>query len=135
VKVLSPGNAWAVGSFSSHFIQSDLILHWNGISWKRVPSPSPGYGKFGAALWGVTATSATSVWAVGCTDGCFTPGNPQIERWNGTSWKQMAAPVTPYAIYALSGVAATSASNVWAVGGGGPVTAESGAIAHWNGRA
>jgi hypothetical protein len=135
VKVLSPANAWAVGSVSSDYIPAGLILHWNGISWKRVSSPSPVWGKYGDALWGVTATSAASVWAVGCTDGCFNLGNPQIERWNGASSKQNSAPVTPYANYALSGVAATSASNVWAVGGGGPVTSESAAIAHWNGRA
>jgi len=31
-------------------------------------------------------------------------------------------------------VTAASASSAWAVGGGGPGTALSGAIAHWNGR-
>jgi hypothetical protein len=109
------------------------ILHWNGTSWKRVSSPTTSDGKYGNTLAGVVATSATSAWAVGCTDGCPVGGTPLIERWNGTSWKQVAAPTAPYALYNLRGIAATSASNVWAVGGGGPVTGEGTATTHWNG--
>jgi len=141
VTVLSPSNAWAVGSVtvSSSFgdISADLILHWNGISWKRVPSPAPSAAKYGDFLSGITAVSAKKIWAVGCTDGCVVQGafSPQIEQWNGTAWKQAAAPVTPYGLYTLNAVAAHSASDAWAVGGGGPGTALSGAIAHWNGRA
>jgi hypothetical protein len=122
------------GHISTSTAAPDVAEHWNGRTWTNVPLKSlPGPDSSG--LSGVADISAASVWAVGCTDGCFNEGNPQIERWNGTSWKQNAAPVTPSAIYALSGVAATSASNVWAVGGGGAVTFESAAIAHWNGHA
>jgi hypothetical protein len=137
VKAISSRNAWAVGGVypSSSFDFSALILHWNGVSWKRVTSPSPVYGKYGNALLGVTAISAGSAWAVGCTDGCPTGGTPQIERWNGTSWKQVNAPASPFQLYNLGAVTATSASNVWAVGGSGPVTAEGAAIVHWNGHA
>lgn len=141
VTVLSPGNAWAVGSMtvasSLGDVSTDLTLHWNGISWQRVPSPALPYAKYGDFLSGITAVSTKRIWAVGCTDGCVVQGafNPQIEQWNGTSWRQVAAPVTPYGIYTLNGVAASSASDAWAVGGGGPGTALSGAIAHWNGKA
>jgi hypothetical protein len=137
VKALSPHDAWAVGGVypSSSFDFSSLILHWNGVSWKRVLSPSPINGKYGNTLLGVAAISATSAWAVGCTDGCPTGGNPQIEHWNGTSWKQVTPPATPFGLYMLTAVAATSADNIWAVGGSGPVTDESAAIAHGNGRA
>jgi hypothetical protein len=139
VKVLSPGNAWAVGSVTvaSSFgdISANLILHWNGKTWARIPSPAPIDAKYGDFLNGITAVSAGDIWAVGCTDGCQVQGefNPQIERWNGKTWKQVAAPATPYGIYALNSVAAASAGDAWAVGGGGPGTALSGAIAHWNG--
>ena len=94
VKVISAKNAWAVGGVypSSSFDFSGLILHWNGDNWKRVSSPIPAYGKYGNTLGAVTATSADSAWAVGCTDGCPTGGTPQIERWNGTAWKQVTPP-------------------------------------------
>jgi hypothetical protein len=110
-----------------------LILHWNGTTWQQVPIPSPSEGKYGNALADVAATSTTNAWAVGCTDGCPVGGTPLIERWNGTSWQQVAAPATPYALYNLQGVAA-SATSAWAVGGGGPVTSEGTATTYWNGR-
>ena len=135
VAVTSGRNAWAVGMVSGGTSPAaSLILHWTGTTWQPVPSPSPSDGKYGNALSGVAATSATSAWAVGCTDGCPLGGTPLIERWNGTSWKQVAAPATPYGLYNLLGVAATSATGAWAVGGGGPVTLEGTATTHWNGR-
>ncbi len=135
VAVASGRDAWAVGEvFASTYSAASLILHWNGTTWKRVPSPNPSFGRYGNALAGVAATSAANAWAVGCTDGCPVGGTPQIERWNGKSWKQVAAPTTPYSLYNLAAVAATSATSAWAVGGGGPVTSESATTAHWNGR-
>ncbi len=41
-----------------------LILHWNGVTWLQVPSPSP--GNF-TELTGVRAVSASDAWAVGFT--------------------------------------------------------------------
>ncbi len=111
-----------------------MILHWNGTAWQRVPSPSPSVGQFGNGLSSVAAISATNAWAVGCTDGCPVGGTPSIERWNGTSWQQVAAPTTPYALYNLAGVAASSGTSAWVVGGGGPATLEAAATAYWNGR-
>jgi hypothetical protein len=135
VAVTSGRDAWAVGAVStSTSPATSLILHWNGTTWQQVPSPSPPDGRFGYGLADVAATSATNAWAVGCTDGCPLGGTPLIERWNGTSWKQVAAPTTPYSLYNLAGVAATSATSAWTVGGGGPVTSEGAATASWNGR-
>jgi hypothetical protein len=133
VTATSARNAWAVGSTTTSTNFKSLILRWNGRAWRQVPSPSVTFGKFGSALEGVAATSVANAWAVGCTDGCPVGGTPLIERWRGTSWKQVAAPTTPYALYNLVGVAATSASSAWTVGGGGPVTSEAAATAHWNG--
>ena len=32
----SPSSAWAVGSYpNSSFVQTTLILHWNGTKWSR----------------------------------------------------------------------------------------------------
>ncbi|SRR6266700_2149570 len=46
------------------------ILRWNGSTWSRVPSPSPGAD---AELWGVTAAAGGSAWAAGdfCTTSCL----------------------------------------------------------------
>jgi hypothetical protein len=135
VAVTSGRNAWTVGAVSHGTSpETSLILHWNGTAWQRVPSPSPSAGQFGNGLSSVAATSATNAWAVGCTDGCPVGGTPMIERWNGTSWQQVAAPTTPYALYNLAGVAASSGTSAWVVGGGGPVTLEGTATAYWNGR-
>jgi len=135
VAATSASNAWAVGDVvNSGSPATGLILHWNGKAWGRVPSPMPPAGQFGNGLAGVAATSAANAWAVGCTDGCPVGGTPVIERWNGTAWKQVAPPTTPFSLYNLTAVAAISTTNAWAVGGGGPVTAEGTAAAHWNGR-
>jgi hypothetical protein len=46
------------------------------------------------------------------------PGDPTltlVEHWNGTAWTQVPSP-NPSGDNELDGVAATSASNAWAVG-------------------
>jgi eukaryotic-like serine/threonine-protein kinase len=139
VAVVSGRDAWAVGSVTTGNLaaassMASLILHWNGTAWQRMPITVPSEGKYGDGLSSVAATSATSAWAVGCTDGCPLGGTPLIERWDGTAWTQVAAPTTPYSLYNLTSVAAISATNAWAVGGGGPLTAEGAATTYWNGR-
>jgi hypothetical protein len=44
------------------------VLHWNGTSWKRVPSPNPGGSSHANVLFGVAASSPTNIWAVGDYD-------------------------------------------------------------------
>ena len=142
VAATSARNAWAVGCAGNCFQGfggiKTLILHWNGTAWTRVPSPSPGMG---SALSSVTAVSAGSAWAVGCTAFCFLhSASPQtvILRWNGTAWARVPSPA-PARVGALNGVAATSASNAWAVGCTGhcfgPMATTATMIVHWNGTA
>jgi hypothetical protein len=132
VAATSASNAWAVG-----FTDSDtgtggrtLILHWNGSSWKRVPSPSS--GTF-AALDGVTATSARSAWAVG-----FARGGILILHWNGSSWRRVHSPGINGT---LQSVAASSGHAAWAVGfagnpgGAGIAPTNHPLILRWNGTA
>ena len=64
VAVRSASSAWAVGSYAAGRTSKTLILRWNGISWARTPSPSPGTGD---QLNAVTFGSAGSAWAVGST--------------------------------------------------------------------
>jgi hypothetical protein len=94
-----------------------MIDHWNGTTWARVPTPSPGTASYFRA---VAATSATDAWAVGLINS--SPGNAiapgtktLIEHWNGTAWTQVAQPVNGLDS-SLNSVAAISPTDVWAVG-------------------
>jgi len=91
-----------------------------------------------APLNGITAISASNVWAVGQDS-----GTPQINHWNGTSWSRSALPSGPCSVFeadcVFTGVSGDSASDVIAVGQGtiptssGWVTEE---LAYrWNGTA
>jgi hypothetical protein len=107
-------------------------------------SPNPGASN---QLSGVAALSATNAWAVGsyCVSGC-TGSSPVsktlILHWNGTAWSKTTSPSPGSHSNFLSGVAATSASNAWAVGsycssGCGssfPIPNKT-LILHWNGTA
>src|SRR5215831_11385260 len=137
VAATSARNAWAVGGGGASPGKT-IILHWNGTAWKTVPSPTP---KGGGTLFGVAATSAGDAWAVGCAGNCFQGFGgikTLILRWNGTAWMRMPSPA-PARVGALNGVAATSASNAWAVGCAGhcfgPMATTTTMIVHWNGTA
>lgn len=119
VTAVSGRSAWAVGCTAFCFLHAvsphTVILHWNGVAWKRVPSPAQ--AQIGA-LNGVTATSATNAWAVGCAGHCFGPmatTSTMVVRWNGTAWKYVAGP-SPASNSVLTAVTATSTRNAWAVG-------------------
>jgi hypothetical protein len=82
-------DAWAVGDYcvsscgTPGAVLDTLTLRWNGTSWSKVHSPSPGStGR--NQLFGVSATSATSAWAVGTNPN----GTTLILHWNGTNWSQ-----------------------------------------------
>src|SRR5689334_2210158 len=77
VAATSARNAWAVGGAVSS--GKTLILHWDGNTWARVPSPTP-VGD--TELYAVAATSARNAWAVG--GGGAAPGKTIILHWNGT---------------------------------------------------
>jgi hypothetical protein len=92
-----------------------LILHWNGSVWKRVASPSLPKHTDGF-LYGVTATSARNVWAVGAMTACGCgPGAALIVHWNGSAWRRRRVSIKNTG-YDLHGVAAVSARTAWAVG-------------------
>jgi hypothetical protein len=130
--------AWAVGDYTpSGGSPRTLIEHWNGTAWKQQPSPSPG-AAFNA-LNGATATSASNVWAVGqdSNNAGGATSDTLAEHWNGTTWTQVPTPSPggPAGYSQLAGVAATSASDAWAVGvyTSGPGTPVRGMAEHWNG--
>lgn len=139
VAASSPTQIWAVGTSGSTDNRT-LVLHWNGTKWKRVPSPNPAGALPGNlnVLDSVTVISRNNVWAAGYdaspTDG---PRKTLIEHWNGRRWKHVASPSPGDSVglgSVLTGVAGTSASNVWAVGEYSSGTAELSLTARWNGK-
>ncbi|MGH3157280.1 MAG: hypothetical protein ACRDNF_11985 [Streptosporangiaceae bacterium] len=122
VSVVSASDAWATEG-------SNVMLHWNGTSWAQVVFPEYGTG---TVLDGVTALSASDVWAVGDYG-----TSSLIEHWNGTSWAKVPSP-SPGSGYGtfLEAVSATSASDAWAVGqyfAPGQILKGLSLILHWNG--
>jgi hypothetical protein len=117
VAATSASNAWAVGSsFDASGNSQTLILHWNGQAWTQVTSPDPGGPSGFHSLNGVTATSASNAWAAGSyTTGPGTPENVLLLQWNGSAWNAVPGP-TLGTTNRVFGVAASSSSNVWAVG-------------------
>lgn len=122
-----------------------VVQHWDGTAWQ--PQDFSINPRISYALGGVAATSSRNAWTVGDYTTDF-GGNPTmhtwIEHWDGTAWTRQASPNPggPYmAFQGLSGVAATSPANAWAVGeycdmantccaGPGHTV-----IVHWDGRA
>jgi hypothetical protein len=67
------------------------VLHWDGTAWSLIKTPDP--GAFGTALEGITALSASDIWAVGQTQSSASgPVRTLTERFNGTSWSVQASP-------------------------------------------
>ncbi len=139
VSATSAKDAWAVGYDSlpagpGTVISGTLILHWNGTTWSRIPSPNP--SRDFNQLDGVSAVSATSVWAVGYDQTKAGGYQPLILHWNGTTWSQVPSPKVSMFTAALAAVSAISAKSAWAVGNyvnaTGVITDT--LILHWNGR-
>jgi hypothetical protein len=114
VAATSARSAWTVGDTTDCGCGPglSLTLRWDGRTWKRVASPTPGGG---TSLFGVATASARSAWAVGLTGEGTSSTKTLILRWNGTDWAKVPSPA-PRANSGLFGVATTSAGHAWAVG-------------------
>lgn len=157
VAAISSTNAWAVGSYFDGTTSHTLVEHWNGHKWKVQPSPSPGNslclmraavvgGRTAAALAGqpiglsgVAASSSGNAWAVGVRCSHGGTAHTLVEHWNGNAWKVQSSPHPGGAgnSSGLSGVAATSSGNAWAVGSYSKdrMTPGRTLVEHWNGKA
>jgi hypothetical protein len=89
----SATDAWAVGEYcvsscgGPGAVLDTMTLRWNGTAWSKIKSPSPSSTSRNL-LFGVSATSATSAWAVGSyPNGSFVL-TTLILHWNGTSWSR-----------------------------------------------
>ncbi len=100
-------------------------------------TPGPTVSSVNDALTGVAAVSSTDVWAVGCQDStqyfdCYGNGQTLAEQWNGRAWSVVATPNATSAD-GLLGVAAITATNVWAVGVSQASGVNQPLVEHWTG--
>ena len=119
VAAVSDNNVWTVGWSTNpngpQFAEQTLIEHFDGSSWKIVPSPNTNDPL--NELYSISAVSANDIWAVGKSENPSSlPSKSLIEHWNGSSWTIVPSPSVYTANNILRGVAAISANNVWAVG-------------------
>ncbi|MCU1301309.1 MAG: hypothetical protein JWQ87_1593 [Candidatus Sulfotelmatobacter sp.] len=99
VAALAPNDVWAAGYFTeqpnSTRPTKTLIEHWDGTSWKIVPSPNVGPKSVYQSnqLWGITA-SAGNVWAFGSFFAADGSGQQStlVLHWNGTAWVLVPSP-------------------------------------------
>jgi hypothetical protein len=87
--VTAPDDVWAVGLPDSG-PGNTILIHWNGKTWSRVPSPTPGV-RGSTQLGQVVALSGQDAWAVGSY--CAKPytvncaaNRPLLQHWNGKTW-------------------------------------------------
>jgi len=124
VSAASATDAWAVGftcgrgcTSSNSATERTLTVRWNGRTWSRVPSPSPGAA---AELLSVSVTSHGTAYAAGwtCDVACVTGTGgyqPLLLRFDGVRWSRATTP-DPGISTMLYSVSASGGSTVWAVG-------------------
>jgi hypothetical protein len=106
VDARTSSDVWAVGSSSSADGAQPYVAHFDGISWRRVTTPTIAGG---GQLADVVALSPSTVVAVGRSNGA-----PLVLRWDGTSWTRETTPGSSNPF--LTGAAAGGPNAVWAIG-------------------
>jgi hypothetical protein len=130
VAAVSEDDVWAVGGTLSP--SDTLIEHWDGHTWSVVSSPNP--GPQGNYLNGVAAVSKKNAWAVGAFFDASSVKHVLIEHWDGHTWSTVTSTDPGPQNNNLVGVTATSAHDVWAVGGFTDSNNVNRAfVEHWNG--
>jgi hypothetical protein len=132
VVALAPKDVWAVGftmpgptppppQFDTP--TRTLIEHFDGVSWKVVPSPNVGpHSQFQSnRLLGLTAVSPADIWAFGSFFAADGSGHQMtlLLHWNGTKWSVAPSPnpvVGDFPSDILFGGVVPSPRNVWIVG-------------------
>jgi hypothetical protein len=113
---LSPTDAWAVGAEPNpnQYLTAPLAEHWDGTRWSIVTTPAISAPT--VQLNSIAAVNSGNAWAAGYSDdpNCLC-GKTVVEHWNGSRWTRHTTPNPGVADY-LTGIAATSATDVWAVG-------------------
>ena len=119
VTAIASNDVWAVGyTVSYDDPYRTLIMHWNGAAWSIVDSPNYTFPGAYNALLDVSAVASNDVWAVGGAPFGDVSGRGLLLHFDGTSWSLRPGPPNFefWASSTRSGVVATSAGDVWAVG-------------------
>jgi hypothetical protein len=103
IDVRSPRDVWAVGTdYTGNTSHAEplVLLHWNGRSWKRLPSPPT--GEQTNRLSKVGAFAANDVWIAGwgkTKPDWDQPRRPLMLHWDGRRWSSAPAPAGPGELY------------------------------------
>jgi len=121
VSAVSPADVYASGfegNVNNQNFAKPYVLHWNGTAWSLVTLPNTG-GE-GSQLFGVTALSASDVWAVGHTQESDGAILTLSEHFNGTAWSIAPTPdpgeLGPLVDNGLLAAASPGNGTVWALG-------------------
>ncbi len=127
LSVITANDIWAVGlaNFQGNYVGQILLEHWDGTSWKIVPSPNH-------FLSDIAVISPNELWAVGAIlkNGM---SHTLIEHWDGTDWEVFPSPSPGWSDNALWAVTSISADNIWAVGNYSNGSSIQPLVVHWNG--
>jgi hypothetical protein len=120
VTAVATNNVWASGfETESSGFHVPYVLHWNGTTWSLTMTPNPGQGQglAGGSLFGITAVSASDVWAVGHSQDNAGTITTLTERFNGSTWSAIPSP-NPGLLGndTLFGVASAGGGQVFAIG-------------------
>jgi hypothetical protein len=134
VSAASSNDVWAVGYYRESIdVYESLALHWDGTAWTEVESANvASFTWFNA----VTALGPDDAWAAGYAILSPERQTPVTEHWDGAAWTVVEGPSLVGDYDAVTGLAATSSTDVVAVGsindqqGRGLPFAE-----HWDGAA
>src|SRR5579864_4028887 len=115
---LAPDNVWGVGviNINSQQNPNQIIEHFDGTKWRVSPGPSF-QPTDQPSLDGLTAISATDMWAAGSiltTINGFPSAFPLFEHFDGTSWTATVDESNLDSF--MFGVSARATNDVWAVG-------------------
>jgi len=109
---ISPTEAWAAGIVGiGTATPNQVIERWNGTAWSVFPGPSFASGDE-PAIYGMTATSGTDIWAVGSLLTSEQLLAALFEHWDGTAWTATVGPFHGF----FRGVSADAPNDIWAVG-------------------
>jgi len=137
VTAVATDDVWAAGSTTIHGKAGTLTEHWDGTSWRVVPSPNR--GSYFSYLSAISAASAADVWAVGTYYSHWAESARTLgEHWDGSRWSIVptpnGTPNIPLQAGNLFAVKAISADDAWAVGTHFDyMSSQHGLTAHWDG--
>jgi hypothetical protein len=136
VVAISPTAVWAVGHYDDGTGQhKTLVERWNGTAWSVVSSPN--LGTSSNWLYGVAASAAKNVWAVGSY---YNPTVHALQtlvlRWNGAAWSLVPSPNSGTGINnLLVGAGGVTSTGAWAVGYSMGTSGLTALTERWNGTA